>query len=120
MKKGKTIFLIVYLVFHLVLLVAAIVVNQRAEDFKFLFSVRDNMGAAVWFAVVGLILFILNAMMVSISTRNHEKTEEKLRQEINTLKSKLYDLQDTRPTQTPTPLPKEKPETPPSDKSRNK
>lgn len=96
MKKGKTLFLIIYLVFHLILLVASIVVNIRADDFEFLFSVRDNMAATVWFGVVGLLLFIANVIIISVSNRNHEKQEESLRQEINSLKAKIYDLQDAK------------------------
>lgn len=94
MKKGTTIFLIFYFVFHVVLLVGAIVVNLRSEDFEFLFSVRDNMAGTVWFAVLGMLLFIINVIMISLSTRSHKKSEEKLRQEINSLKAKVYDLQD--------------------------
>ena len=113
MKKGKTIFLIIYLVFHLVLLVAAIVVNLRAEDFEFLFSVRDNMASTVWFSIIGMILFIINVIMISMSTRNHEKEKEKLRQEVNSYKAKIYDLQDAKPT---TPVTHSTPKNSPEDR----
>lgn len=98
MKKGKTIFLIIYLLFHLILLVSAIVVNLRSEDFEFLFSVRDNMSMTVWFAIIGMILFVINVVMITSSTSHHTKKEEGLRQEINSLKAKMYDLQDARKT----------------------
>lgn len=106
MKRGKTIFLVIYLVFHLIFLVAAIVVNLRSEDFEFLFSVRDNMQLTVWFAAAGLLLFIINVVLISSSTRHHEKKEEGLRNEINSLKAKIYDLQDAKSTATPAPTPK--------------
>lgn len=103
MKKGKTIFLIIYLIFHLILLVAAIIVNLRAEDFEFLFAVRDNMSLTVWFGIVGLVLFVINVILISASTRHHSKKEEGLRQEINSLKAKMYDLQDAKGTTSSTP-----------------
>ena len=117
MKNGKTIFLIIYLVFHLVLLGGAIVVNLRSEDFEFLFSVRDNMSVTVWLGIIGLILFIFNVIMISVATRNHHKKEEKLRQEINSLKAKVYDLQDIkRPAPKPvTPEHKDKNTPPPEE-----
>ncbi|MGK7392527.1 MAG: hypothetical protein ACNS60_19385 [Candidatus Cyclobacteriaceae bacterium M2_1C_046] len=102
MKRGKTIFLIIYLVFHLLLLVSAIVVNLRSEDFEFLFSVRDQMGTMVWFAIIGLVLFIINVIIMSVSNNHHKKKEEELRQEINSLKAKIYDLQDAKSSVTPT------------------
>lgn len=117
MKKGKTIFLVVYLVFHLVLLIGAIVVNLRSEDFEFLFSVRDNMAGTVWFAVLGLLLFIINVIIISMSTRNHEKQEEKLRQEINSLKAKVYDLQDLKTPTGPSATSEKESKTPPADES---
>jgi ABC-type transport system involved in cytochrome bd biosynthesis fused ATPase/permease subunit len=117
MKKGKTIFLIVYLAFHVVLLVGAIVVNLRSEDFEFLFSVRDNMASAVWFAVLGLLLFIINIIMISLSTRNHEKQEEKLRQEVNSLKAKVYDLQDVNTSSGTSITTGKQPKTPPADEN---
>lgn len=117
MKKGKTIFLIVYLVFHVILLVGAIVVNLRSEDFEFLFSVRDNMAGTVWFAVLGLLLFIINVIIISVSTRNHEKQEEKLRQEINSLKAKVYDLQDVKKPTGPSTTPEQGPKNPPADEN---
>lgn len=100
MKKGKTIFLIIYLVFHLVLLIASIVVNLRSEDFQFLFSIRENIGIIVWFSAVGMILFIVNTVLITASTRNNDKREERLRREVNTLKAKIYDLQDASSSST--------------------
>lgn len=109
MKRGKTIFLIIYLIFHLILLVGAIVVNVRSEDFEFLFSVRDNMAMTVWYAIIGLVLFIINVITITASTRHYSKKEENLKQEINSLKAKIYDLQDAKGTSKPvTPITPEK------------
>lgn len=121
-KDGKTNFLIVYLLFHLILLVGTIYLNVKSESPFELIEHLPKIAALPWFAVAGIILFFINVIIIAASDRYHSKKEEGLRQEINSLKAKLYDLEDTKSSVTPVPptspvKPEEKDSSPSDDKT---
>lgn len=94
MKKPKSIFYLVYFIFHLLLLLVSIYVNYRSEDFEFLLKLRSNMSLMIYVSVAGLILFGINAILVSMLVKNLQKNKEKYENEINSMKAKMFDLQD--------------------------
>lgn len=94
MKKPKSIFYLVYFLFHISLLIVAIYVNHRSEDFEFLLKLRSNMSLMTYVSVAGLILFAINMILVSMEVRNNKQTKEKLENEVNSMKAKMFDLQE--------------------------
>ncbi|MDX1628854.1 MAG: hypothetical protein R3345_09155 [Fulvivirga sp.] len=94
MKKPKSIFYFIYFLFHVMLLGVSIYVNYRSEDFEFLLKLRSQMDILTYVSVVGLVLFGINIVLISMEHRNHKKTKEKLEGEVNAIKAKMYDLQD--------------------------
>jgi len=94
MKKPKSIFYLVYFLFHVMLLVVSIYVNYRSEDFEFLLKLRSNMALMIYVSVAGLILFGINMILASMETKNSKKGKEKLENEINSMKARMYDLQE--------------------------
>jgi hypothetical protein len=94
MKKPKSIFFLVYLLFHVFLLVISIYVNFRSEDFEFLLYLRSKMDLMVYGSALGLILFFINLVFSGLETRNHAKDKEILEKEVNALKAKMFDLQE--------------------------
>lgn len=94
MKKPKSIFLLIYFVFHILLLVVSIYVNYRSEDFEFLLWLRGKMSMMVYISVIGVILYFINLLFAGMDGRSHAKEKEALEQEINALKAKMFDLQE--------------------------
>lgn len=94
MRKPRTIFYIIYFLFHVGLLVASISVNYKSEDFEFLLWLRERMDIMIYFAVAGLILFFVDIVLITMEGRHHAKEKEKLEHEINSLKAKMFDLQE--------------------------
>lgn len=103
MKKPKTIFYFIYFLFHVGLLLVSIYVNYKSEDFEFLLKLRERMDVMIYVAAVGLLLFFIDLVLVTLEVRNHLKEKEKLEHEINSLKAKMFDLQDVRKSDTPRP-----------------
>lgn len=104
MKNPKSIFFLIYLLFHVALLGISIYVNLKSEDFEFLLKLRNNMDLMIYASVLGLVLFGINMILVSMESRNKNRHLAKLENEKNELKAKMFDLQDataSRPTTTP-------------------
>ena len=99
MKKPKSIFFLVYFLFHVILLVVSVYVNYRSEDFEFLLWLREKMSLMVWVSAAGLLLFFINMIFSGMDTRSAKSEKDALNQEINALKAKMFDLQDaTKPS----------------------
>lgn len=96
MKKPKSIFYIVYFLFHFGLLLVSIYVNYRSEDFEFLLWLRERMDLMIYASVLGLILFAVNMVMVNVAGRGSKKEIEKLEHEANSYKAKMFDLQEAK------------------------
>ncbi|MEQ8926785.1 MAG: hypothetical protein RLO81_13280 [Fulvivirga sp.] len=94
MKKPKSIFLIIYFIFHVILLVVSIYVNYRSEDFEFLLWLRGKMDLMVYVSAIGLVLYFVNVLLLGLDAKTHEKEKFALEQEVNALKAKMYDLQE--------------------------
>jgi len=116
MKKPKSIFYLIYFLFHVLLLGVSIYVNYRSEDFEFLLKLRNNMSLMIYVSVAGLILFGVNMILISMESRNSRKVKEKLESEVNNTKAKMYDMQGSKPSE-PDSSKSEKPE---SEKSPDK
>lgn len=101
MKKPRSIFYFIYFLFHVGLLLASIYVNYKSEDFEFLLKLRERMDLMIYVSVVGVILFLVDIILVTMAVRNHNKETEKLQHEINSLKAKMFDLQEATKSVTP-------------------
>ncbi|UII28926.1 hypothetical protein LVD15_10995 [Fulvivirga maritima] len=99
MKKPKSIFYLIYFLFHVSLLLASIYVNYKSEDFEFLINLRGHMDLMIYVTILGLILFFVDVVLVTMTVRSHKKEKEKLEHEINSLKAKMFDLQSVSGSQ---------------------
>ncbi|UII33112.1 hypothetical protein LVD17_04630 [Fulvivirga ulvae] len=100
MRKPRSIFYIIYFLFHIGLLLVSIYVNYKSEDFEFLLKLRERMDLMIYVAIAGLILFFIDIVLISMEVRNHKKEREKLEHEINSLKAKMFDLQEATKSST--------------------
>ena len=98
MKKPKSIFYLLYFLFHFFLLLVSIYVNYRSEDFEFLLWLRERMDWMIYASVLGLILFGVNMIMLNMAGRGSRKEIERLEHEANSYKAKMFDLQEASDT----------------------
>jgi hypothetical protein len=108
MKKNRVIFYLIFGAFHLFLVFFTMYVESNRNDFSFLTKMLKWMSLMKWGAILGLILLIADAVWSFFAIREAEKEKAMLNHEINTLKAKLFDLQEAAsaakqvpPTQNP-------------------
>lgn len=90
MKKNRLIFYAVFAVFHLVSFVFTILI----QDFSFLTRIYGYIPSFKYFAFFGLVLVAVDIIWTLTSNRNLGKEKSVLQNELNTLKAKLFDLQE--------------------------
>src|SRR5687768_15305582 len=94
MKKNRVIFYLIFGAFHLFLVFFTMYVEANRNDFSFLTKMLKWMSLMKWGAILGLILLIADAVWSFFAIREFEKEKAMLTHEINTLKAKLFDLQE--------------------------
>lgn len=95
MKKNRLIFYSVFAVFHVFLVFFTFYVESNKNDFSFLGQMLKMMAYLKYGALLGLFLLIADVIWDVMSSREHEREKATLTHEINTLKAKLFDLQET-------------------------
>lgn len=102
MGTSKYVFYLIYFIFHILLIGGSIYMMNRlgVSDFEWIngFISGDNMvfnkGNIIFFSILGLILFLINVVIVNIQISSSKKKIMKLEGEINSLKAKIYDLNE--------------------------
>jgi len=102
MSTIRYIFLLIYFLFHALLLIGSIrtISKIRESDFKFINGfINDenlflNSSNLITFTVVGLLLFGINAFMLWYNRGREKRRLSKKDAEINALKAKLFDIRD--------------------------
>lgn len=94
MKRNRLIFYAVFAVFHLFLVFFTIYVESNKTDFRFLTQMLEWISITKYGAIFGLILLAVDFFWVRNSDKNHERELEALNKELNTLKAKLFDMQE--------------------------
>jgi hypothetical protein len=94
MKQNRLIFYAFFGAFHLFLVIFTIYVESNKGDFAFLADMLKWMSLMKWGAFLGLVLLIADVVWSYLVTRESNKEKDVLTHEINTLKAKLFDLQE--------------------------
>ena len=94
MNKNRLIFYSIFGVFHLFLVIFTFYVDSQKDDFNFLFKILGWMNIMKWGAVLGLLLVSIDVIWSWIINRDSQKEKAELTHELNTLKAKLFDLQE--------------------------
>jgi hypothetical protein len=95
MKKNRLIFYAVFGAFHLFLVIFTIYVESQRNDFAFLTQMLKWIGLMKYGAFLGLGLLITDVVWDMITAKDNNKEKAALTHEINTLKAKLFDLQES-------------------------
>lgn len=96
MKKPKLIFYLIFGIFHLFTFLSTLYLDTQSENLGFLFKIQKYIPLMKYWALLGLVLIIIDMVMASFSQRTHQKDLEALEKENNTLKAKMFDLQEAR------------------------
>lgn len=103
MNQRRRIFFAIFGLYHLAILIIVIYVESR-KDIGDLLSLYGQLKLFKYGAFLGMVLFLIDMIWHFLESRNGKREHETLRHENNTLKAKVYDLQ-----QTPKPPVKETP-----------
>lgn len=90
MNKNRIIFYLVFAAFH----VGAFIFTLLIQDFTFLTKIYEHLWFFKYITFFGIILIISDFIWSWIVNRDSQKEKAALTHELNTLKAKLFDLQE--------------------------
>lgn len=91
MNKNRTIFYLVFAIFH----VCAFIFTLLIQDFDFIMKMTKYLSWFKFFTFFGLAMIVADVVWSLIVNRESQKEKAALTHELNTLKAKLFDLQET-------------------------
>jgi len=93
MNKRRRIFFIIFGAYHLLTLIFVIFIEAQKEDLGLLYGLYSKIWMMRYGAMLGLLLFLVDFVWNWIEKKNADKEREVMEHENNTLKAKVYDLQ---------------------------
>jgi ABC-type transport system involved in cytochrome bd biosynthesis fused ATPase/permease subunit len=96
MNKRRRIFFIIFGTYHLFVLVFVIFIEAQKEDLSLLYGLYSKISLMRNGAILGLGLFIIDFVWNWLEKRSERKQHDIMRHENNTLKAKVYDLQQAQ------------------------
>lgn len=95
MKKNRLIFYSVFGALHLFIFFATLYIEYIGKnDLNQLFKLYGNIWMLKYGSFLLLLLMAANVILHYRDNRRNEREKDQLNQELNTLKAKLYDLQE--------------------------
>ncbi|MCW5911525.1 MAG: hypothetical protein KIT62_10645 [Cyclobacteriaceae bacterium] len=94
MNQRRLIFFTVFGLYQLFVFFFVIYVESR-KDLGDLLSLYNQVKLFKYGALLGLVLLLIDVVWNLLESRNAKREQEALRHENNTLKAKVYDLQQT-------------------------
>ncbi len=91
MSRNRIILFIIFAAFH----VAAFIFTLLIQDFGFLTRIYQHIGLFKYITFLGIVLIVVDFVWSWIVSRDSQKEKAALTHELNTLKAKLFDLQET-------------------------
>jgi len=91
MNKKRLIFYSVFAAFH----IGAFIFTLLMQDFSFLTSMFKYIGWFKYITFLGIVLIVADVVWSWIVSRDAKKEKDALTHELNMLKAKLFDLQET-------------------------
>ena len=90
MSRNRVIFYLIFLTFH----VAAFIFTLYIQDFAFLTRIFEHIRSFKFITFFGLMLMVTDIIWTWIGNRETRKENAALKHELNTLKAKLFDMQE--------------------------
>lgn len=95
MKKNRLIFYSVFGMLHLFIFFFSLYMDSQKENFQFLIQMQGRIWMLKYGSLILLVLFAMNIILHYRDNRRNEQEKKELNTELNNLKAKLYDLQET-------------------------
>lgn len=103
MKKNRLIFYSVIGAIHLLVFVFSLYMDSQKDNLQFLINLSKIIWLLKYAMFALLVLFVTNFILHMRDNKRHKRENVQLIQELNTLKARLYDLQETKKTSEPNP-----------------
>ncbi len=94
MKKNRLIFYSVFGALHLFIFFFSLYMDGQKENIQFLFQLQGKIWMLKYGSLLLLLLMAANVILHYRDNRRNDREKDQLNQELNTLKAKLYDLQE--------------------------
>ncbi len=94
MKKNRLIFYTVFGVLHLFIFLFSLYMDGQKENFQFLIQMQGRIWMLKYGSLILLFMFITNVILHYRDNRRNTAEKEQLVSELNTLKAKMYDLNE--------------------------
>ena len=95
MKKNRLIFYSIIGALHLLVFLFTLYMDSKKDDLQFLINLSKIIWLVKYAMFVLLVLFVTNFILHMRDNKRHKRENIQLIQEMNILKAKLYDLQET-------------------------
>jgi hypothetical protein len=95
MTKNRIIFFSIFGGYHLITLLFTIYMDTQKDDFGLLAKILSNFSLFKYGALLGVILLIIDFIWTWRDRKQNQKENDVMRHENNTLKAKVYDMQET-------------------------
>lgn len=94
MKKNRLIFYSIIGVLHLLVFLFTIYMDSQKDNLQFLVDLQKVIWLMKYAMFILLVLFLTNFILHLRDNKRHQRENVQLIQELNTLKAKVYDLQE--------------------------
>ena len=91
MKKNRIIFYLIFLLFHIGAFVFTIVLGNNST---FLMSMFSWVPYFKWVTLLGVVLVAIDFVWSWVAVKDNQQEKAALSHEVNTLKAKLFDMQE--------------------------
>ena len=91
MKKNRLIFYGIFAAFHLASFIFTVIIDNNSN---LLFKMVSWVPSFKWVTLLGVIMVIIDFMWARSVQKTNETEKDALTHELNTLKAKLFDLQE--------------------------
>lgn len=109
MKKPRLIFFVIFGAFQLLLFLFSLIVDHQKNNIQFLLAMQGKIWLFKYTSFLGLTLLIVDAVWHMKEERDGSKERKHQGEELNKLKAKIFDLQES-PSAKPSPPKPEQPE----------
>lgn len=94
MTKNRIIFFSIFGGYHLIALLFTLYMDAQRQDFGLLTKMLSNISLFKYGAFLGLVLFIVDFVWTWKDRKKSQAEADTMRHENNTLKAKVYDMQE--------------------------
>lgn len=91
MKKNRLIFYLIFALFHIGAFIFTVALGSNSS---FLISMFSWVPYFKWVTLLGVLLVVVDFVWASIATKDSNREKSALSHEINSLKAKMFDLQE--------------------------